>query len=102
MTRKEELLQVVGDDPVLIPLVDDMVFLENQLDQLRALPMIKVDPTNPARQKATPSAKLYKEFLQQYTNVVKIIARKTGADLTNDESPLRKWMNDHIGTVETR
>ena len=102
MTRKEELLNVVGNDPVLIRLVDDMVFLENQLDQLRALPMIKTDPGNPARQKATPASKQYKEFLQQYTNVVKVIARKTGIDITDDESPLRKWMNNHIGTVETR
>ena len=101
MTRKEELLNVVGNDPVLIRLVDDMVFLENQLDQLRALPMIKTDPGNPARQKATPASKQYKEFLQQYTNVVKVIARKTGIDMTDDESPLRKWMIHH-NEMETR
>lgn len=101
MTRKEELLNVVGNDPVLIRLVDDMVYLENELDHLRPLPKIKVDPQNPARQKATPASKQYKEYLQQYTNVVKIIARKTGADMSDEESPLRAWMMNHNET-ETR
>lgn len=101
MTRKEELLEVVGSDPVLVRLVDDMVFLENQLDYLRALPMIKVDPVNPQRQKATPAAKQYKEFLQQYNNVVKTMARRSDIDLSDEESPLRKWMTHH-NEIETR
>lgn len=101
MTRKEELLNVIGNDPVLVRLVDDMVYLENELDQLRAYPKLKVDPCNPIRQKATPASKQYKEYLQQYTNVVKIVARKTGADMQDDESPLRKWMNHH-NEIETR
>lgn len=95
MTRKEELLQVVGDNSVLIRLVDDMVFLEAQLDQLRAYPMIKVDPENPARQKATPASRQYKEFLQQYVNVVKVIQKKMGAEGAEDASPLMKWLNAH-------
>ena len=92
MGRKEELLEAVGNDPVTVRLVDDVVFLERQLDQLRALPMIKIDPENPARQKATPASKQYKEFLQQYVNVVKVLQKKLGGDGVEDASPLMKWL----------
>ena len=96
MTRKEELLEVVKNDPKVVPLINDMVYLENQLDQLRALPKIKVDPDNPQNQKATPAAKQYKEYLQQYINIVKVVLRASGTDQTEEESPLRKWMNAHV------
>lgn len=96
MNRKEELLKVIENDVTLVPLVTEMVYLEKQLDELRELPKIKVHPTDPSKQKATPAAKLYKEYLQQYTNVVKILIRKTGIDEDDEESPLRKWMKEHV------
>lgn len=95
MERREELLKLVNDSNrvTVLPLIDKMLFLENQLEQLEKLPMIKVNPENPMQQKATPAAKLYKEFLQQYTNVVKVISRATGEENEREESPLRKWVN---------
>lgn len=95
MERREELLKLVNDSnrATVLPLIDKMLFLENQLEQLEKLPMIKVNPENPMQQKATPAAKLYKEFLQQYTNVVKVISRATCEENEQEESPLRKWVN---------
>lgn len=95
MTRKEELLKVIENDVTLIPLVTEMVYLEDQLDELRELPKIKVHPTDKTKQKTTPAAKLYKEYLQQYTNIVRILMKATGTDESDEESPLRKWMNEH-------
>lgn len=96
MSRKEELLKIIGDDnKTLIRLVDEVVFLEKQLDYLRTLPQINVNPNNPAQQKATPAAKQYKEFLQQYTNCIKILAH-IGDDNENDVSPLRKWVAKYV------
>ena len=95
MTRKEELLEAVKNDVKLVPLVNEMVYLEKQLDQLRALPKIKVDSDCEQRQKATPAAKLYKEYLQQYVNVVKVIQKAAGADGEGDDSPLAKWMREN-------
>lgn len=94
MERKEELLKLVNDSnsSTIIPLIDKMLFLENQLEYLEKLPMIKVHPTNPEIQKATPAAKLYKEFLQQYTNIIKVISNAVGEDSNEEESPLRKWV----------
>ena len=98
MNRKEELLKLVDDSnrTTILPLIDKMMFLENQLEQLEKLPMIKVNSENQMQQKATPAAKLYKEFLQQYTNVVKVISHMVGTENEQEESPLRKWVNSRI------
>ena len=95
LERKEELMKLVNDSnrTTILPLIGQMIYLENQLDYYRTLPMIKVNPENPMQQKATPAAKLYKEFLQQYTNVVKVISRITTNENEQEESPLRKWAN---------
>lgn len=93
MNRREELLKLVdkSNASTMIPLIDKMLFIENQLENLEKLPMIKVHPDNPEIQKATPAAKLYKEFLQQYTNIVKVISHSVDDNSEKDESPLRKW-----------
>ena len=91
MERREELLKLT-DDPTVIPLIDKLLFLESQLEELEKLPMIKVNPKNPEQQKSTPAAKLYKEFLQQYTNVIKIISHATGDENNEEDSPLRVWV----------
>ena len=96
MTRKEELLKTIENDITLIPLVTEMVYLEEQLDELRELPKIKVHPEDKTKQKTTPAAKLYKESLQQYTNIVRILMKATGADEADEDSPLRRWMNERI------
>lgn len=96
MTRQEELLKLLNNDITYVSLVTEMVYLEDQLDELRELPKIKVHPDDPTKQKTTPAAKLYKEYLQQYTNIVRILMKATGADETEEDSPLRRWMNEHI------
>lgn len=98
--REKELLSLIDHDKLLIPLISDMVNLEEQLTYLRTLPMIKVHPKDPSRQKATPAAKLYKESLQQYTNILRILMRATGVDESDEESPLRKWFNEHMNKGE--
>ena len=96
MDRERELLDLVDHDRLLVPLISDAVNLEEELDYLRSLPKIKVHPEDPTKQKATPAAKLYKECLQQYTNIIRILMRATGTDMDDEESPLRKWFNDHM------
>lgn len=97
MSREEELRQLVGDDVKGIRLVDDILFLEGKLEELRKLPFLRTHPKDPTLQKATPAAKLYKEMLQQYNNSLRLLVRIVGADAqTEEESPLRKWMNEHL------
>lgn len=92
MDRRDELLKLVGDDPFLIREVEEMVFLEEQLDKLRALPQIEINPKNPAQQRATVAAKEYIKYLQQYNQVVKILTRATGSSDQEEDSPLRAWL----------
>ena len=101
MTRKEEILKYIKDNrpqeiEVLSPLLDDMVYLEERLEELRELPFIEIHPVDKNRQRTTPAAKLYKELLQQYNNCVKLIILKSSAEDSEEESPLRKYMKQRL------
>ena len=97
MNRKEELLkvfeQIEDTKGIILPMIDDVVFLEEQLTELRKLPFMKVNPQNPAQQKPTPAAKQYKELLQQYNNCIKILTGILRKDAPEEESPLRAFLN---------
>jgi hypothetical protein len=92
MNRKDELMKLINDKS-LEPTVDEFLFIEGQLCELKKLPFIQVHPQDAAKQRATPAAKMYKELLQQYTNILKILLRITGGEDTETESPLRRWLN---------
>lgn len=96
--RKDALLEIVtrtgsSNDIKAEQLIDEIVFIEEQLRELKKLPFISVHPKNPALQKATPAAKQYKEMMQQYNNSLRLLFRLSG-DIngdTEEESPLRLW-----------
>ena len=97
MTRKEELIKIfenVEDTKgIIMPLIDDVVFLEEQLRELRKLPFIKVHPDYPDIQKPTAASKQYRELLQQYNNCIKIMTSIIRKDSPEEESPLRSYLN---------
>lgn len=97
MTRKEELTKIfenVEDTKgIIMPLIDDVVFLEEQLRELRKLPFIKVHPDYPDIQKPTAASKQYRELLQQYNNCIKIMTSIIRKDSPEEESPLRSYLN---------
>ena len=72
-------------------LLIEVVFLEERMTELKEMPFINVHPKNPAMQKITPAAKLYKECSQSYMNAVRIllsILRKV--ETTAQDELLRK------------
>ena len=78
MNRLEELkglFETVEEDKQKLAqqLIEEAEFLEGQLAELRKLPFIKIHPDDPERQKRTEASKLYKEHMQSYCNVVKIL-----------------------------
>ena len=97
MNRKQELLkifeQVEDTKGIILPMIDDVVFLEQQLDELRKLPFIRVNPKDTSMQKTTPAAKQYKELLQQYNNCIKILTGILRKDSPEEDSPLRAFIN---------
>lgn len=98
MDRKKELLKTIEYDPALMPLIDEVVFLEGRLEELKKLPFIKVHPKDPTKQKATIAQKQYKELLQQYVNIIRVLIRAIGTDKSDEESPLRKWVKQHVNS----
>ncbi len=105
MSRREELVKLIGEDSLELvsEVVDEVIFLEEKLTELKKLPFIQVHPQDATKQRNTPAAKMYKEFLQQYINCVKLIEgviyrekRLEGDEV--EESPLRKWFKDHADT----
>lgn len=88
--RKEELLSLFEgfQDKILISqIIDEVIYLEEQLNYLRTLPMIRVNPKDHSQSKMTESSKLYQKFLQQYNNDIKILisyARKQ--DMSEEEN----------------
>lgn len=97
MSRKEELIEIFSQIPdtkdLIRPMIDDVVFLEDSLHELRKLPFIRINPADPSQQKATPAAKQYKELLQQYNNCIKILAGVLRKDAPEEDSPLRAFIN---------
>ena len=103
MDRRQELEQLIGDDSIelLAEVIDQVIFLEGKLTELKKLPFIEVHPQNPSKQRNTPAAKMYKEFLQQYINCIKLLEsviykekRLDGDEV--EESPLRKWFRENV------
>ncbi|MBO5921712.1 MAG: hypothetical protein J6S92_00325 [Oscillospiraceae bacterium] len=97
MDRKSEFLSLLKDgkqdELKARQLIDELVFLEKQMQDLKKYPFIAVNPKNPAQQKPTAASKQYKELLQQYNNSLRLLLRITG-DIgeTEEESPLRAWL----------
>lgn len=93
--RKKELLEAIDNDVRLKPLVEEMVYLEAELDDLRKLPKLKVHPKDKTRQKPTPALRAYREALTQYTSIVRILLRATGTEI-EETSPLREWLESRM------
>ena len=97
MDRKKEFLSLLKDgtqdELKARQLIDEVVFLEQQMAELKKYPFIAVNPKNPSQQKPTAASRQYKEFLQQYNNSLRLLLRITG-DIgeSEEESPLRAWL----------
>ena len=99
--RKEEIKKIVeasGQEiDLLDPLIEDVVFLEGKLKELKDYPFIDVNPKKPTQQRTTPAGKQYKELLQQYINCIKVIISAIGSENIEEDSPLRKWVKGKFG-----
>lgn len=78
LTRREKLDRIFegvdeSERELVDKLLDEVVFLEEQMISLRELPFVCINPKNPALQKTTPAAKLYKECTQSYFNAIRIL-----------------------------
>ena len=93
--RKQELNKFLSDSGLSSVQIEEMVFLEENLEKLRGMPFLRVHPNDSTRQKATPASKQYRELLSQYTAIVKTLARVSNDD-EEEDSPLRQWFAKNI------
>lgn len=90
--RKSDYIKIFenvdeGERILVDRLIDEVVYLESRMTELRALPFIQIHQSNPALQKSTAAAKQYKECSQAYMNAIRIllnVLRKVDADAENE------------------
>lgn len=97
MSRADELHNIFkdvdeGKRAIVNNLIDEAVYLETQLTELKKYPFIKFHPQNPDLQKITAAGKQYREFLQTYTNIVDKLCRVYSNEETEEASPLRAFL----------
>lgn len=97
MERAEELQAMFNNidenkQTIVSQLIEEAVFLESQLTELKKYPFIKFHPLNPKLQKVTAAGKQYREFLQTYTNIIDKLCRMYGKNEGDEESPLRAFL----------
>ena len=98
MDRKSQLIKCLGakaDLDLTGNLIDEIIFLEQQLDKLMKLPFIKVHPDTPELQKTAPAAKLFTQLSSQYNSALRTLVSMTGGDVSAEDSPLRKWAKEY-------
>ena len=104
MERKDELLKIFQEldgnvFTIVSPLIDDLVFIEAQLVELRKQPFVKCNPKYPSVQKPTTAGKLYKELLVQEKDIVRILCSQLHKNGNGEEeSEIEKWLKSRGGT----
>lgn len=99
-TRRHELYSAFKDIDsnkrhLIDQMIDEVLFMEEQLKNLRKLPMIEVHHSNLSKQRVTPAGKQYKETLQSYINVIKVLQKVLYAEGETGESPLSKILKEY-------
>lgn len=102
MNRKEKLLKIFEnvdeDKRVLVEqTIEEVLFLEERLIELKKYPFIKVHPTDITKQKSTAAGKQYKEFMQAYLNALKVLNAVVSRDVLGEEDEFDKWLKEAKG-----
>lgn len=97
MTRKEELLAIFemvddGQKAIARKLIEEMVFQEERLEELKKLPFIRVHPKNPSKQESTPAQRQYKELSQSYANIARILLAVLRGVESADKDPVAEFL----------
>lgn len=74
------------------PLIDEVIFQENQMRELKKLPFIRINPKDSSKQESTKAAKQYKDISQSYMNAIRILASLLHKDEGEEEDPVQKFL----------
>lgn len=101
MSRRKELDEIFKDidsnqKKLVDKLIDEVVFLEEQMKSLRSLPFIRVHPKDNSKQEVTKAAKQYKDFSQSYMNAIRILCSLLHKEEGGDDDPVQKLFGDRL------
>ena len=75
-------------------LISEVVYYEEQMEELKKLPFISVHPKKPTLQKTTPAARLYKEYANSYMNALRILLNILRKVETNAQDELLRRLEE--------
>ena len=98
MTRREKWDEIFKDldenkKSLINPLLDNIAFLEQRMEELKKLPFIQIHPKDPTKQRSTTASKLYKECSQSYMNAIRTVYSMINGHEV-DEDPVEKFMKE--------
>lgn len=77
-------------------LIDEVVYYECEMERLKKMPFLSVNPKNPARQKMTAAARLYKEYATSYMNALRILLNVLRKVETSAQDELLKRLGEFM------
>ena len=80
---------------VISPLLPQVVFMEERLEELQQVPHIRIHPKNPARQEITAAGKQYKELMQSYLNAVKVLQMTLSRYSVEEKDAFDEWLEQN-------
>lgn len=85
---------MIPDDklPLVTKIVDNICYLEEQLEKVKNLPFIQVEKGNRYKQKTLPAGKLYVSLNQQYQLAIKTLNSLLDDRTEDDSSPLQAYL----------
>lgn len=94
LSRLIDIFENVDEDKaaVISPLLPQVVFLEQRLDELMLLPHLRIHPRNPARQEITAAGKQYKEIMQAYLNAIKVLQMTLSRYSVEEADAFDEWL----------
>ena len=94
LLRLKEIFENVDDDKaaVITPLLSQVVFMEQRLEELRQLPHLRIHPKNPTRQEITAAGKQYKEIMQAYLNAIKVLQMTLSRYSVEEADAFDEWL----------
>lgn len=98
MTRRENLDEIFKDiednkKQLIKPMLDNIAFLEERMEELKKLPFIQVNPKNPTQQRTTKASRLYKECSQSYMNAIRMVYSMINGHEIEDD-PVQKFLEE--------
>lgn len=97
LERKDELNELFKDIDIkqrklVDRLLDEVIYIENTLSDLKKLPFIRVHPKDNSIQKITSAGKQYKDLTATYMNAIRILCSLLSKSQTNDYDPVEEFM----------